>query len=162
MGERGKWGRRFYTNAPALLQLYLSLVRPHLEYASDVWDPPPSKGQSNHIECPEVWTKDLCQTMGSGLLTNFELPALQFRRLHHKLCTMFKMVHNLISFPSSIFVPRPSRYHHNTYFQLFAHTNSFLYSFVPNTISAWNLLPGDVKSALTLPVFNAHALKYFK
>ncbi len=33
--------RRFYTNAepPALLQLYLSLVRPHLEYASDVWDP---------------------------------------------------------------------------------------------------------------------------
>ena len=33
--------RRFYKHAepPALLQLYLSLVRPHLEYASDVWDP---------------------------------------------------------------------------------------------------------------------------
>jgi len=33
--------RRFYKHAEpsALLQLYFSLIRPHLEYASDVWDP---------------------------------------------------------------------------------------------------------------------------
>jgi len=32
---------RFYNHAesPALLQLYLSLVSPHLQYATDVWDP---------------------------------------------------------------------------------------------------------------------------
>ena len=33
--------RRFYNNAPgdSLLQLYLSLVRPHLDYASAIWSP---------------------------------------------------------------------------------------------------------------------------
>ena len=33
--------RRFYNNAPSstLLQLYISLVRPHLDYASAIWSP---------------------------------------------------------------------------------------------------------------------------
>ena len=44
---------------------------------------------------------------------------------------MFKIVHNLIVFPPSIFVPRQSRTGSNAYFQPFAHTNSFLHSFVP-------------------------------
>ena len=40
---------KFYKHAelPALFQLYLSLVRPHLEYASDVWTPP-TKGQNTY------------------------------------------------------------------------------------------------------------------
>jgi len=40
----------------------------------------------------------------------------------------------LISFPSSVFVPRPSRCQPNVYFffQPFAHTNRFLHSCVPS------------------------------
>ena len=38
------------------------------------------------------------------LLSNFDVCTLQTRQLEHKLCTMFKIVRNLTSFPS-IFVP---------------------------------------------------------
>ena len=72
------------------------------------------------------------------LLSNFAVPTLQSRRLEHKLSTMFKIVHNLVIFPPSIFVPRQSRTGSNAYLQPFAHTNSFLHSFVPSTISLWN------------------------
>ena len=73
----------------------------------------------------------------------------------HKLCTMFKTVHNLISFPP-ILVPRHSRIGYNAYLQPFAHTNSFLYSFVPSTISLWNSLPSSITSTPTLAIFKAH------
>ena len=44
--------RRFYKYAEpsALFQHYLSLVRPHLEYASDVWDPHLQKDMSGILE----------------------------------------------------------------------------------------------------------------
>ena len=83
------------------------------------------------------------------------------RMTHHYInmvqaaCTMFKIVHNLISFPPSVFVPRPSICRSNVYFQPFARTNCFLHSFVPNTISSWNSLPTNVTNALTLPAFKA-------
>jgi len=64
------------------------------------------------------------------MLISRDVCTLQTRHLEHKLCTMFKTVHNLISFPP-ILVPRHSRIGYNAYLQPFAHTNSFLYSFVP-------------------------------
>ena len=48
----------------ALFQLYLSLARPHLEYASDVWDP---HLQKEIALTEKLWFKDLCQTVGSGI-----------------------------------------------------------------------------------------------
>ena len=83
---------------------------------------------------------------------------LQTHRLEHKLCTMFKTVHNLISFPP-ILVPQHSRIGYNAYLQPFAHTNSFLYFFVPSTISLWNSLPSNVTSTPTLAIFEARPPK---
>jgi len=59
-------------------------------------------------------------------MSNFDVCTLQTRRLEHKLCTMFKIVNNLISFPP-ILVPRHSRIGYNAYLQLFAHTKSSLF-----------------------------------
>ena len=41
MKQAGMIFRRFYahSNSQSLKQLYISLVRPHLEYAAPVWDP---------------------------------------------------------------------------------------------------------------------------
>ena len=88
-------------------------------------------------------------------LSNFNVPNLQSHPLQHKLCTTFKIVHNLISLPPSVFVPRPSRYQSNVFSEPFAHTNCFLHSFVPSTIPSWNSLPPNVTNAPTLPAFKA-------
>ena len=67
--------------------------------------------------------------MMNACLTLMSVATLQTRRLEHKLCTMYKIVHNLISFPP-ILVPQHSRIGYNAYLRPFAHTNSF----VPSTI----------------------------
>ena len=56
--------RRFYNNAPgnSLLQLYLSLVRPHLDYASAVWSPYLIKDKAA-LEYPKI-----CMPYGNQIL----------------------------------------------------------------------------------------------
>jgi len=97
-GQTEALGTRFYKHAEpsALLQLYHSLVRPHLEYASDVWDPHLQR-DIQLIENVQKFGLRICSKQWDlgydELLSNFSVPNLQSRRLHHKLCTMFKIVH---------------------------------------------------------------------
>ena len=145
-----------------VFQLYLSLIRPHLEYASDVWDPHLQKDITLMENVQKFGLRICAKQWDLGydeLMSNFDVCTLQTRRLEHKLCTMFKIVHNLISFPP-ILVPRYSRIGCNAYLQPFAHTSSFLYSFVPSTISLWNSLPSSVTSIPTLAIFKAHIHQY--
>ena len=94
------------------------------------------------------------------LLSNFHAPTLQDRRLYHKLCNIYKIVNNLISFPPSIFVPRHSSHHANTYVQPFAHSNAFLNSYVPSTVSSWNSLSSNITNQPTLSTFKSHLSTY--
>ena len=74
--------RRFYKHAepPALFQLYLSLVRPHLRYASDVWDPHLLK-EKTLIENVQKFGLRICAKQWdlgyNELLSNFAVPTLQ-------------------------------------------------------------------------------------
>ena len=79
------------------------------------------------------------------LLSNF---TLNNRRLHLKLATMYKIVHDLLVFPP-VFVHHSTRAYVNSniFIQPYAHTNSFLYSFVPHPISLWNSLPYSITNA---------------
>ena len=95
---------RFYKHAEpsALFQLYLSLVRPHLEYASDVWDPHLQK-DITLIENVQKFGLRICAKQWDlgydELPSKFDVCTLQTCQLEHKLSTMFKIVRNLISFP---------------------------------------------------------------
>ena len=72
-------------------------------------------------------------------------------RIFHKLCTRFKIVNNTFSFPENIIELRTRLKTHalhvhpscstNSLYIPYAHTNSFMYSFIPNTTSLWNGLP---------------------
>ena len=61
--------RQYYQLAEpnTLLQLYLSLIRPHLEYASPVWNPYLRKKHSHSGECTQICPQDVFQTVGSGI-----------------------------------------------------------------------------------------------
>ena len=95
--------RRFYKDASpqTLIQMYLTLVRPHTEYASQVWDPPLQKG-IDQLECVQKFTLHMCAKQWdlgyAELLNHFKVPSLGDRRNYLSLCTIYKVVHELVYF----------------------------------------------------------------
>ncbi len=138
--------RKFYgcSNTNTLIQLYISLVRPHLEYACPVWAPHMAKD----IHAIESVQKFACRMATYNwklgyheLLSLTELPTLEKRRLEHKLGQLFKIVHNLCFFPEDIVKLREqtpllsnTRSLHSLYLhQPRAHTNSYSSLFICTT-----------------------------
>ena len=96
--------RRFYKDASPqnLFQMYLVLVRPHTEYASQVWDSHLQK-DIDQLECVQKFALRMCtKQWGLGyaeLLNRFKVPSLRDRRDYLSLCTKYKVVHELVYFP---------------------------------------------------------------
>ena len=149
----GQICRRFYqfSNSESLFQMYISLVRPHLEYASQVWNPY-KHGEISSLEDVQIFALRMCakhwDSSYDDLLQLFSLPSLQQCRLYLDLSTMFKIIHGLFYFPSGVFVeraPRVTRSQSQQYFVCpYAHTGSFYNSFVPRTIRDWNMFTAHV------------------
>ena len=155
-----------HVNQETLLQLYVSIVRPHMEYAAQVWDPHLKRDQdllesTQKFACkmiPKNWDKGYDELL---YMTN--LSSLADRRLYLKLCSLYKIIHNMTCFPHDIVVPKVTRSYTSTPFTLyqpFAHTNCFFSSFVPHTVSHWNSLPESVVSCPSLATFK-HSLTMF-
>ena len=83
-----------YTRA-RLLQLYLTVVRPHLEYAAPVWDPH-QQGLSDSLERVQKFTLRMCMrdwsTDYTTLLQSSNLPTLASRRRYLKLCVLYQVI----------------------------------------------------------------------
>ena len=64
--------RRFYTHSisDALFQLYLSLICPHLEYASSVWSPYKS-GEIQALENIQKFTLKICKKAWTKVTSHF-------------------------------------------------------------------------------------------
>ena len=78
--------RRFYNNAPgdSLLQLYLSLVRPHLDYASAIWSLHLMKDKDALENVQKLACRMATRIWDSSyqdLLELVNLPTLEHRRL---------------------------------------------------------------------------------
>ena len=105
--------RQFYMDTPAdtLKQLYLSLVRPHLEYAAQLWDPYAQKDIYKLESVQKFALKLVSHQWDSSydeLLSLVDVPKLSERRLNLKLAQVFKIVHGLCYFPDNIFRMQPS------------------------------------------------------
>ena len=108
--------RKYYrfSDTATLLQLYRSLVRPHLDYAAPVWDP----HLQRDIQLLEGVQKFACRMCSKAWKTGYEelqstlqLSSLSNRRLFLKLCTIFKVLHGLCYFPQNVFSARETRSH---------------------------------------------------
>ena len=88
--------RKFYNFSPpaVLLRLYLSLVRPLLEYASVVWSPYLKK---DILQLKNVQKFGLCMATKlwaypyDHVLYRSQLNSLEIRRTITRLCTLFKI-----------------------------------------------------------------------
>ena len=165
--------RKFYecSNTETLVQLYLSLVRPHLEYACSVWSPHLVK-DINAIENVQKFASRMAthnwNLNYNDLLSLTDLPTLERRRMDLKLGQLFKIVHKLCSFPEGIVRFREqtpllsnTRSVHPLYLnQPRVHTNSYYYSFVPHTCSLWNSLPFEIINASSYNSFKLSIQDY--
>ena len=138
-----------YADSESLIQkqLYLTLVRPFLDYACQVWDPHLAKDKAKLEKVQKFACRMAAHRWDAGyqeLLEIFELPSLEERRLNLKLGLLFKILHELCYFPEteSFTTLRnycPSRNTHCLYTAVpFAHTN--VPSFCIATIQQWNSL----------------------
>ena len=85
--------RRFYKDESpqTLFQMYLALVRPHTEYASQVWDPHLQK-DIDQLECVQKFALRMCAKQWdlgyAELLNHFKVLSLGDHRNCLSLCTM--------------------------------------------------------------------------
>ena len=93
--------RRFY-GSTSQNSLKLSLVRPHMEYACQVWDPHLEKDK-RAIEGVQKFALKLASARWDSsydeLLELIEVKPLEERRIELKLGLLYKIVHNLCFFP---------------------------------------------------------------
>ena len=146
-----------------ILKLYVALVRPHLEYAAQVWNPHLTK-DINCLEKVQKFALRICSKHYhepyQNLLEYYQLPSLQNRRLFLCLCTFHSIVNGLVYLPNETFLPPAvtvtSRRNGNphAYRVPHAHLNGLYFSFVCITITLWNNLP--------LEAINSNDLARFK
>ena len=154
--------RRFYGNMDneGLLQLYITMVRPHLEYAAQVWDPHLVKNIEK-LEKVQKFALRMCLHQWdcgyNDLLDKAGLPTLRNRRMFLKQCTLFKIHAGLLYFPSDVFVRKIDRDGCllNQFLQPHVKTNASNMSFIVNsgTISRLRTQSLVTFKRLTLPLF---------
>jgi hypothetical protein len=153
-----------WSSQQTLLRLYISLVRPHLEYAMQVWNPHLTKDIQKSENVVQKFALKVCckqwDLTYAEALDQTALPDLKARRTHLNLCYFYKLINGLFEFPNSPLTTRQLNYptrsgKTNLYYQPYTHSNSFLFriSFFPQTISLWNSLPFSIASARTFNCF---------
>ena len=157
--------RRNINVAPlqAKSQAYQTLVRPHLEYCSSVWDPH-TQTDVNRIEAVQRRAARFCfrryKRKSSPTLMQADLgwSLLSARREQARLILMFKLCHSLVNVNSSktlIPITRPTHLSHPYTYQGPAAVKKYhQFSFYPRTIAQWNSLPAILVCAPTVDAFS--------
>jgi hypothetical protein len=149
---------------PLKSMAYQTLVRPQLEYASEVWSP---HTQNNIDQLESVqrraarWVKsDYGRTSSvTGMIQSLNWRRLDLRRIDSRLSLLYKVTHQLVAVPIEGHltpVSKLSRHSHPlSYRTITATTDYYKYSFFPRSVFHWNQLPAHIPSLPTVEQFNA-------
>lgn len=142
--------RQFHLcNPETALKLYKAFIRPHMEYASTMWDPYHYK-DIQILENAQKFALRVCfkdwSSQYADLLERANLPSLASRRKQAKLGQLFKIVHDLTDCQCAPVLYKRPMYNtrqvcDSSLQDLSGNTSQFLYSFYPHSISLWNSLP---------------------
>jgi hypothetical protein len=148
-----------YRDKDVILNLYKSLIRPHLEYCVQAWSPYLRKD----IDLLEGVQRGATKTI-SGFedhpcpkgLFRLRMTTLETRRIRGDLIEVYKILHNFDKLDSSIFFKLSVTSLRGHCFKLFKErfcTNVGKYSFANRIVERWNMLTPDVVCADTVEGF---------
>lgn len=155
---------KFKFDRNTLERMYITYVRPILEYSSVVWDNCSNEDkqllESVQIEAMRIVTgaTKLCSI--AKLYNDTCWETLQARRQKQKLLIFYKMVHGLAPEYLNNVVPplvqEQSRYalrNARDVAPIFANTNLYSNSFLPSAIRDWNKLSDDIRNSQSFSIF---------
>ena len=153
----------------SLVQLYKAIVRPSLEYCSQVWHPRLKKDHQKLEKVQRRATKCLTGLKDcsySERLAKLKLPSLSYRRHRADLIQTFKIVKGLEDIQPSTFFKFSShgktRGHKYKITKQRAKANRRLNSFSQRMITEWTNLPDYVVSSSSLNSFKANLEKAWR
>ena len=154
----GMLHRRFssWADTNTLRCLYLTCIRPHLEYASQLWDPYTNKGIQS-LESVQKFACKVCLQQWDldydSMLQLLNFPPLSTRRNFLKLTTMYKIIGNFSYLPPGVFVQH--NFPTNTLTlvgHLLAHSTCFHHLYLVSLLCGMLYL-SSVKHASSISVF---------
>ena len=135
------------THSSSVLKLYIALVRRHLEYAAQVWNPHLAKDILSLERVQKFGLRICLRNYHTSYEYLLKIPSLKNRRIFLSLCTFYLIKNHLVYFPSTGFLPPPMNhtstriYNPFGYYLPHAHCNALKCSFLHTVISVWNNLP---------------------
>ena len=165
---------RTFTNKTKniMLQLYKSLVRPHLDYCSQAWNPHFKKDSDLLERVQRRATRMITECQGlpyQERLNILRLMTLEKRRLRADLLEVYKILNKHDDVRQDVFFVRQTNLHRQTTrghnFKLFKkrfQIDSTKYSFGNRIVNSWNKLPSEVVNARTPLTFKIQLDNYLR
>ena len=155
---------KFQLDRNSLQTIYISFIRPLLEYADVVWDNCTQQEayelEKNQNEAANIVTGATKLTLIQSLLSDTGWESLTSRREKHKLVLFYKMINSLAPEYISSLVPPTvgniSQYNlrNKTNLQTVpARSQQYYNSFLPSTTRIWNSLSDDTKNSPSVESF---------
>ena len=153
----------------ALNQMYISYIRPTLEYSSIVWDSCSEQDKTAleklQNEAARIVTGLTRSASIANLYKECGWDSLANRRNFQKLCFMYKCSNNLVpDYISDIIPPHVSEVsnyplrNRDNFTNLYTRTETSRRSCIPSSVTCWNDLQSDIREVDTFLTFR-HNLK---
>ena len=145
-------------------QVYTTLIRPVIEYASTVWDPHQieliQQIQQVQHQAARFATGNY-YSMDPGCVTNMlnklQWEPLQHRREKSKVIMLYKIIHQEVEIPIQDLLVTNTRVTRGTQAnnirKISTRVDVYKFSFVPSTVTAWNRLPSEARAASSVDSF---------
>ena len=148
---------------PLRSMAYQTLVRPQLEYSSEVWSPH-TQAHIDQLEAVQRraarWVKsDFGRTSSvTGMFQSLSWRRLDLRCIDSRLSFLYKVTNELVAVPIEghlTSLSKQSRHSHSLSYRLItATTDYYKYSFFPRSVFHWNRLPPDISQLSTPELFS--------
>ena len=157
-----------YMDKNMFTTLYKSIVRPHLEYGSNIWSVMYKK-EAIQIENVQrratKLVKNIQHLSYSDRSRYLGLPSLQYRRLRSDMVEMFRIINNIDKVNSNKIFPKnenTTRGHKHKIYKKQCRTNIRKYSFSQRVVDTWNSLPAKVIESNTVNGFKNQLNSHWK